>query len=289
MMASACSAAAGLRRRNMKATILTLFPEMFPGTLAHSIAGKALEKGLWSFECMNIRDFATHKYKTVDDKSYGGGTGLVMKPDVVGAAIDAALEKNPGAQLIYMTPRGAPLTQELVEKLAQGVHKIPPPACGGIQGGGSLNNQSLPLSPPVNGGVIEKPPAGEGTGLILLCGRYEGVDQRVLDYYKPLEISLGDYVLSGGEIAAQILLDAVIRLLPGVLPKDDATAEESFSIMIEEGKLLEHPQYTQPAEWKGLSVPDVLLSGHHEKISKWRLEQALEVTKMRRPDLLNNS
>lgn len=241
----------------MQALILTLFPEMFPGTLAHSIAGKALERGLWSLETIQIRDFSTDKHKTVDDKSYGGGTGLVMRADVVGAAIDAAKAKLPNAQLIYLTPRGVPLTQDLVYELTN----FTPTACGG----GSDNN------------------------MIILCGRYEGVDQRVLDIYQPLEISLGDYILSGGEIAAQVLLDACIRLIPGVISKEEALDTESFNSSGNFAGLLEYPHYTSPPSWKDREVPEILRSGNHQAVATWRLEQAIAITKSRRPELLERT
>jgi len=253
------------------AIALTLFPEMFPGPLGHSLAGKALEKGIWSLETLNIRDFATDKHKTVDDSPFGGGTGMVMKPDVLDSAIEHAktllsdplpnpppqagegMSESPlpplsggglgrGAQIIYFTPRGIPMSQALVE---------------------DLKNQDL----------------------ILLCGRFEGVDQRLIDHHDMLEISLGDFILSGGEIAALALLDAIVRLLPGVISKESALDEESFSCHTNYGGLLEYPHYTRPSVWNGRQVPDVLLSGNHEHISAWRLEQAKQVTKARRPDL----
>lgn len=299
----------------MHALILTLFPEMFPGTLGHSLAGKALEKGVWSYEVWNIRDFTMDKHKTVDDKTYGGGTGLVMKPDVVGAAIDAALAKLPNARLVYLTPRGVPFTQGMAYELTCTI----PPACGGDKGGETIATNFPPYAPPVNGG-------GKGMDLIILCGRYEGVDQRILDEYQPLEISLGDYVLSGGEIAAQVLLDACIRLLPGVISKEEALEFESFSISTtplpnpppqgERGfiqsesadepvlsnapcesqqtftgainisaGLLEYPQYTAPPLWKGHAVPEILRSGNHQAVAQWRLEQAEKITQARRADL----
>lgn len=226
----------------MKSIILTLFPDMFPGTLGYSLAGKGMEKDAWAYETINIRDFAMDKHKTVDDKSYGGGTGLVMKPDVVGAAIEAAKAKLPSAKLIYPTPRGTPLTQGLVQALAK-------------------------------------------EDMIILCGRYEGVDQRILDHYQPLEVSLGDYVLSGGEIAAQVLLDACIRLIPGVISKEEALESESFNTSGISAGLLEYPQYTAPPCWKGMNVPDVLVSGHHQMVADWRLEKAKEITQARRKDL----
>jgi len=241
----------------LRALILTLFPEMFPGPLGVSLAGKALEKGIWALEAINIRDFAEDRHKTVDDSPYGGGTGMVMRADIMGRAIEAAQTRLPGAQLICLTPRGKPLTQAMVE---------------------TLKNQEL----------------------ILICGRFEGIDERVMAHYNPLEISLGDYVLSGGELAAMALLDACVRLLPGVIGKESALHEESFSTFPSpcrgEGQggggansagLLEYPQYTKPPSWNGLAVPEVLLSGHHKEIEQWRRAQAENITKARRPDLWN--
>jgi tRNA (guanine37-N1)-methyltransferase len=228
----------------MRAIVLTLFPEMFPGPLGLSLAGKALAKGIWSLEAINIRDFAADKHKTVDDSPYGGGIGMVMKPDVIDSAIAHAKTRLGGQPtIIYFTPRGAPITQPLIEK---------------------LKNQSL----------------------ILLCGRFEGVDQRVIEHHNMLELSLGDFVLSGGEIAALALLDACVRLLPGVIGKEGALAEESFAISKEAAGLLEYPHYTRPPVWKDRQVPDILLSGNHKDISDWRLEQAKKITAARRPDLM---
>ncbi len=216
--------------------MLTLFPEMFPGPLAHSLAGKALTEGLWSLDAVNIRDFATDRHSTVDDTPFGGGPGMVMRADVIDAAIeDAAIA---GAPLVYLTPRGTPLSQEIAAELA------------------------------------------DGPGVTLICGRYEGVDQRVLDARDVTEISLGDFVLSGGEPAALALLDACVRLLPGVMGAEASLEEESFA-----RGLLEYPHYTRPAEWCGRKVPDVLLSGHHRNIYAWRMEQAEMITQARRPDL----
>ena len=219
-----------------QATILTLFPEMFPGTLGHSLAGRALDNGVWSLITKQIREFATDKHKTVDDAPLGGGHGLILKPDVVSAALDD-VAKAPGRRL-YMSPRGVPLSQELVRDLAQ------------------------------------------DEGVVIVCGRYEGLDQRVIDHHQLMEVSVGDYVLSGGELAAQILLDAVIRLLPGVMGKEIGHLQESF-----ETGLLEHDHYTQPRMWKEMSAPEILGSGHHQKIAAWRDNQAKELTKRRRPDL----
>jgi tRNA (guanine37-N1)-methyltransferase len=224
------------------ATALTLFPEMFPGPLGHSLAGTALKKGLWSLDAINIRDFATDKHKTVDAPSYGGGIGMVMKPDVVHAAVEHAKNKHWGT-IIYFTPRGTPITQKLVEKLSK-------------------------------------------EHLILLCGRFEGVDQRVIEHHNMLEISLGDFVLSGGEIAALALLDACVRLLPGVIGKPGAIEQESFATTSNYAGLLEYPHYTRPPLWEGVEVPQVLLSGNHAEINAWRLEQAKKITAARRPDLM---
>lgn len=218
------------------ARILTLFPEMFPGPLGLSLAGKALEAGLWALESVDIRDFATDRHQTVDDTPFGGGAGMVMRPDVVDAAL-ASVADQPGP-VIYLSPRGRVFDQALAEELAG------------------------------------------GPGLTLLCGRYEGVDQRVLDKRGLVEVSLGDFVLSGGETAALTLLDACVRLLPGVMGTADSLSEESFS-----DGLLEYPQYTRPQSWEGRTVPDVLLSGHHERIRAWRRAEAERITRERRPDL----
>ncbi len=228
--------------RRWTARILTLFPEMFPGTLGHSLAGKALERRLWQLETIDIRDFADDRHRTVDDAPFGGGAGMVMRPDVVDAALAHAIAGNRDGDgdlpLIYLSPRGRLLTQCRARELAA------------------------------------------GPGVILLCGRYEGIDQRVLDARAVEEISIGDYVLSGGEPAALVLLDACLRLLPGVMGTDGSLEEESF-----ESGLLEYPHYTRPADWCGRVVPEVLLSGHHEKIRTWRRAEAERITRERRPDL----
>lgn len=222
------------------ARVLTLFPEMFPGPLGASLAGKALEKDLWRLEVRDIRDFAEGKHRTVDDTPFGGGAGMVMRPDVIDRAL-AAVQGLPGPA-IYLTPRGRPLTQGLVREVA---------AAGGVT---------------------------------LLCGRYEGVDERVLEKHALVEVSIGDYVLSGGELAALVLIDAAVRLLPGVMGNEASSEEESFGAGFG-GVLLEHPHYTRPAEWDGRRVPEVLLTGHHEMIRRWRLAQAEKLTEERRPDL----
>ena len=217
------------------ATMLTIFPEMFPGPLGHSLAGKALREGLWRLETVDIRDFARDKHRSVDDAPFGGGPGMVMRPDVLDAAIAGAHGAGP---LIYLSPRGRPLDQGRVRELAA------------------------------------------GPGVTLLCGRFEGVDERLLEVRGAEEVSLGDFVLSGGEPAAIALIDSCVRILPGVIGAAETLAEESF-----ERGLLEYPQYTRPQTWQGRAVPEVLLSGHHERIRAWRLAQAEEITQRRRPDL----
>jgi tRNA (guanine37-N1)-methyltransferase len=221
-----------------KAKVLTLFPEMFPGTLGLSLAGQGLKDGAWTLEAVDIRDFAYDKHRSVDDAPFGGGPGMVMRPDVVSDAIEAAAKTDPALALIYLTPRGRPLDQDRVRQLA------------------------------------------EGPGVTLLCGRFEGLDERVLDAHAMEEISIGDFVLSGGEAAAIAVIDACVRLLPGVVGASESLAEESF-----EDGLLEYPQYTRPREWKGRAVPQVLVSGHHEKVRDWRQRQAEAITRERRPDL----
>jgi tRNA (guanine37-N1)-methyltransferase len=219
------------------ATVVTLFPEMFPGSLGQSLAGKALDDGVWSINTVDIRDFAADNKQTVDDAPFGGGAGMVMRADVIDAAL-FSVKKSNKLPLIYVTPRGKPLTQARVKELA--------------------------ASP----------------GVILLCGRYEGIDNRVIDAWAIEEVSLGDFVLSGGEPAAVALIDACVRLLPGVIGNKLASVEESF-----EGGLLEYPQYTRPRNWDGREVPEILLSGHHERVKVWRQTQAEHITRERRPDL----
>ena len=220
------------------ATILTLYPEMFPGPLGVSLAGRALEEGTWSLETVQIRDFAKDKHRTVDDTPAGGGAGMVLKVDVIAAAVDHALAAHPDCPVLAMTPRGKPITQARVRELAA------------------------------------------GPGVTILCGRFEGFDERIFEGRPVEEVSLGDIVLSGGEPAALAILDACIRLLPGVMGAPSSGTEESF----EEG-LLEYPQYTRPQEWEGRTIPEVLRSGDHAKISAWRKAQAENDTRLRRPDL----
>ncbi len=220
---------------NWRATVLTIFPEMLPGPLAHSLAGKALAAGIWELETVDIRDFARDKHRSVDDAPFGGGPGMIMRPDVVDAAIAGAGEVGP---LIHLSPRGKPLDQQRVRELSA------------------------------------------APGVRLLCGRFEGIDERVLEARAVEELSLGDFVLSGGEPAAIALIDACVRLLPGVLGCAEALAEESFA----EG-LLEYPQYTRPQVWQGHAVPEVLVSGDHGRIREWRREAAERLTRERRPEL----
>ena len=221
-----------------QATVLTLFPEMFPGPLGLSLAGRALEAGTWSLEAVDICAFATDRHRSVDDTPAGGGPGMVMRADVVAAAVDAVRGQGDARPLIYLSPRGRPLTQQRVRELAA------------------------------------------GPGVTLLCGRFEGLDQRVIEARNMEEVSLGDFVLSGGEPAALVLLDAVIRLLPGVMGKDASGEDESF-----ESGLLEYPHYTRPQEFEGRGIPPVLTSGDHQKVRAWRRAMAEETTRERRPDL----
>ena len=223
---------------SFRATILTLYPEMFPGHLGTSLAGKAMERGQWALDTVQIRDFTTDKHRTVDDTPAGGGAGMVLKPDVLARAIDHASENDSRPRLL-MSPRGAPLTQKRVRELAS------------------------------------------GDGVIIVCGRFEGVDQRVIDGRQLEEVSIGDYILSGGEPAALILLDAIVRILPGVMGNDLSGLHESF-----ESGLLEHPHYTRPQIWEDREIPAVLTSGNHAAIAKWQREQAEQLTRERRPDLL---
>jgi tRNA (guanine37-N1)-methyltransferase len=218
------------------ATVLTLYPEMFPGPLGVSLAGKALAEGVWSLGAVQIRDFATDKHRSVDDTPAGGGVGMVLKPDVLAAAVDSVADSRP---ILALTPRGRPLSQERVRELA----------------------------------------AGEG--VILLCGRFEGFDERIFEARAIEPVSIGDYVLSGGELGAMVILDACVRLLPGVMGAASSGEEESF-----EAGLLEYPHYTRPVTWEGREIPEVLRSGDHAKIAAWRHAKAVEDTRLRRPDLI---
>jgi tRNA (guanine37-N1)-methyltransferase len=221
------------------ATILTLYPDMFPGPLGHSLAGRALADGLWSLDTVQIRDFATDRHRSVDDTPAGGGAGMVMRADVLADCVDSVLELRPEAVMLAMTPRGEPLTQALVRTLAA------------------------------------------GPGVSILCGRFEGIDERLFEARPIRPVSVGDYVLSGGETAAIVLLDACIRLLPGVMGAPTSGEDESF-----EAGLLEYPHYTRPQMWEGRTIPEVLRSGDHAKIAAWRKRRADEDTRSRRPDLM---
>lgn len=223
-------------------SVITLMPEMYPGPLGHSLIGDALARDIWQLSLLNLRDFGTGVHQKVDDTPAGGGAGMVLKPDVVDAAILHAKSKNPDAQLIHFSPRGERMSQPLLRELSQ-------------------------------------------TNLILLCGRYEAVDERVLEKHQPREISLGDFVLTGGDIPAMALIDGCVRLLPSVVGKEASLGEESFGDG-DYANLLEYPHYTKPAVWEGREIPAVLASGHHANIEKWRLEQARAITAARRPDLL---
>ncbi|MCR9087047.1 MAG: tRNA (guanosine(37)-N1)-methyltransferase TrmD [Rhodobacteraceae bacterium] len=221
------------------AQVITLFPELFPGVLGASLTGKALDEGLWSLEAIDLRRFGAGRHRNVDDTPFGGGAGMVLRPDIMASAIEAAQRAAPSRlPLVYLSPRGTPFTQATARRFA------------------------------------------DGPGITLICGRFEGLDERVIEAYGVEEVSLGDFVLTGGEIAAQALIDATVRLIPRVLGNQVSLEEESFST-----GLLEHPHYTKPADWEGRTVPDILLSGHHGKIADWRREMAERLTKERRPDL----
>ena len=225
-----------------KANILTLYPDIYPGYLGYSLLGKALQKKIWELNIYNLHDFGEGKHKVVDDKPFGGGAGMIIKPDILGNAIEKTLIKNHDQQkLVYLSPKGKPFKQVDAEKFSQ------------------------------------------SNGVSILCGHFEGIDQRIIDIYEIEEISMGDYVLTGGEVASFAFLDAIIRLLPGVLGNEISIKDESFS-----DNLLEYPQYTKPQEYKNIKVPDILLSGNHEKIAEWRREKSIEITEKNRPDLLKD-
>ena len=221
------------------ADVTTLFPDLFPGPLGASVIGRGAAQGLWSLRLTQLRDFATDKHHSVDDTPAGGGAGMVLKPDVLAAAIDAVSDQNDPRPRLLMSPRGKPLTQERARALAF------------------------------------------GPGVVIVCGRFEGIDERVIEARNLKEVSIGDYVLAGGEVAAMVLLEAVVRLIPGVLGKNESSADESF----ENGRL-EYPQYTRPQSFEGREIPAVLTSGDHGKVEQWRAEQSRILTKARRPDLL---
>ena len=221
------------------ADVITLFPDLFPGPLGASVIGRGAAQGLWTLRLTQLRDFATDRHHSVDDTPAGGGAGMVLKPDVLAAAIDAVSHQNDPRPRLLMSPRGKPLTQERARALAH------------------------------------------GPGAVIVCGRFEGIDERVIEARNLEEVSIGDYVLAGGEVAAMVLLEAVVRLIPGVLGKDESNADESF-----ENGVLEYPQYTRPALFEGRDIPAVLTGGDHRKVDQWRREQSLRLTRERRPDLL---
>jgi tRNA (guanine37-N1)-methyltransferase len=223
-----------------RGSVLSLYPEMFPGTLGLSLAGRALGTGVWSLETVQIRDFAADRHRTVDDTPAGGGAGMIMRADILAKAVDAAAPTGDPRPKLLMSPRGRPLTQAKVRELAA------------------------------------------GPGIVIVCGRFEGVDERVIEARGLEEISIGDYILSGGEVAAHVLLDAIVRLLPGVMGNEVSGTDESF-----EGGLLEHPHYTRPQVFEGRPIPEVLTSGNHAKIAAWRRQRAEELTRERRPDLFS--
>jgi tRNA (guanine37-N1)-methyltransferase len=227
-------------RTPWRALVLTLFPDAFPGPLGVSLAAQAREAGIWSLDTIQIRDFALGKHRQVDDTPAGGGAGMVLRADVLGPALDHAASLSPDAPMIYLSPRGTPLTQSLARDLA------------------------------------------DGPGVTLLAGRFEGIDERVIEEKRLKEVSIGDYVLAGGEVAAMVLIEACVRLLPGVIGATESLASESF-----ETGLLEYPQFTKPRDWEGRTIPDVLLSGDHKKIEAWRRDQSEKLTAARRPDLLH--
>lgn len=227
-------------------TILTIFPEMFPGSLGYSLAGNALKKNIWSYDIVNIRDFGLTKHQNVDDTPYGGRFGMVMRADVLGDALDYALKKNPDAEIFYPSPRGKQLTQNICKDIA----------------------------------LIKN--------IIILCGRFEGIDERVFDEYNVTQISIGNYILSGGEIAGLVVLDSVIRILPGVLVNQDTLRQESFDIKdTYANPLIEYPLYTKPSNWRGREVPKILRCGNHQEIARWRLQESIKLTQKYKPELLN--
>ncbi|AEV34796.1 tRNA (guanine-N1)-methyltransferase [Pseudovibrio sp. FO-BEG1] len=223
---------------SFRASILTLYPEMFPGNLGMSMSGRAMERGDWSLDAKNIRDYATDKHRSVDDTPAGGGAGMVLRPDILGKAIDDVTEEGDTRPRLLMSPRGKPFTQAKARELA------------------------------------------DGPGVIIVCGRFEGVDERVIEGRQLEEVSIGDYILSGGEVAAHVVLDSIVRLIPGVMGNKESGETESF-----ENGLLEHPHYTRPVEFEGREIPAVLKSGNHKLIDQWRLEISEKITEERRPDL----
>ncbi len=233
------------KQESWKVSVLTLFPEIYPGPLGLSIAGKALEEKLWQLNIYNIRDFSTVRHSKVDDKPYGGGTGMVIRADVLGNAIEKLQQQNQFDEIIYLSPRGNVFNQHEASRL-------------------STRN------------------------ILFICGRYEGIDYRIIEYFNIKEMSVGDFILSSGDIALISVLDSCIRLLPNVLKKNDAIADESFSANENHNGLLEYNHYTRPSVWKELAVPEVLVSGNHAQVNQWRIKTSEELTKNNRPDLWNN-
>ena len=231
----------------LQVTFLTIFPEMFPGPLGFSLCSKALEKGIWSYNVVNIRDFGITKHKKVDDQPCGGGAGMVIRPDVLANALDFALDKYRANKIFYMSPKGIPLKQGLIK---------------------TITDQRL-----------------QENNIIIICGRFEGIDQRIITYYNVEEISIGDYIISGGELAAMVLVDGLVRTLDGVASSQESIVNDSFSMDGNFEGLLEYPLYTKPADWRGILVPEVLLSGNHQEIENWKIKKAREVTKKCRSDL----
>ncbi|MDX1924544.1 MAG: tRNA (guanosine(37)-N1)-methyltransferase TrmD [Rickettsiaceae bacterium] len=231
----------------MRVKILTTIPEVFPGLLGVSLIGKAREKGIWSLEIIDIKDFALNKHRKIDDEPFGGGNGMLMLPEILARALDYAKKDMISPEIFYLSPRGKRLTQSFSKEIS----------------------------------AIEE--------IIFICARFEGVDERVIEEYNARLISIGDYVLSGGEIAAMVVLESSLRLVPGVLANESTLSEESFNYVKNYGNLLEYPQYTRPADWRGRKVPEILLSGNHKLIEKWRLEKSLEITERLRPDLLEKN
>jgi tRNA (guanine37-N1)-methyltransferase len=229
----------------MRFHILTLYPEMFPSVLEHSITGAALKTGAWQITATNIRDFAKDKHKTVDDTPYGGGAGMVLKADVLSDAIEYSKEQTPNAELIFLSPRGKLLNQKLIIELS------------------SRNPQNY----------------------ILICGRFEGIDERIIQHYQPVELSIGDYIMCGGELPALVLMEAMLRYLPNMLGNNQTLNEESFTIGEKKARLLEYSHYTKPPYWNGIGVPKVLTSGNHAEIARWRIDDAMRTTQERRADL----
>lgn len=267
--------------------IFTLFPEMFPGSLAHSLQGKALNKGLMKINCINIRNYASDKHQTVDDTPYGGGAGMVMKADVIDKAISSHIQnlenepnnliKNSLAKplIIYFSPRGFVLKQATIDLITHAYRNGTKISLKDFAAASGISHENN----------LEDDSSFSTQDIFILCGRYEGVDQRVIDKYSMIEISIGDYILSGGELAAMVFMDSISRKIPTVIGNEETHSQESFA-MGEYKNLLEYPIYTKPRIWEEKEVPSVLLEGNHKAIDNWRLDKAREITKERRPDLI---